>query len=309
MPSRAPTPTHAVLLGAGAAHAALLRARAGEPNERPRLTLVASAIAPGLTELAHAARVEAVAAEPVAIDLHDRKLRLRGGRVIGFDLLAIDGTDGLDRRLATLERRLPDGARVAVIASDPETVAFTLAASRRLGGRLRLVLIAGGAGPLPDAPTRAQAIMRAALVDAGVELVHGVVPGRLHGGRLPLSDGSYIEVDAELEARDPALDALLADAGMATDPRGAPLVRPSGRSVSHGFAFVARRGADLDAALRRAAAGRRVRAPRAPILWAAELDPGRALVWTSRFALAGRAVFRVRARLRRMRGDAAPGTS
>ena len=90
-----------------------------------------------------------------------------------------------------------------------------------LSGPLSLVLVSETPEPLAAAPLLARRVVRAALVDAGVELASGVRAGRLTHGRLALSDGSFLPADVALWAG--------GDAGSGFPRRGRPGLR-CGRS-------------------------------------------------------------------------------
>lgn len=243
--------------------------------------------------------------------------------------------------LSALEAVLPDGARLAVIAGgiagrgpgdtgnpqghdragtvggDAAGIELVLALARRFRSRLRLVLVSEAAEPLAPAPLPARRAARAALLDAGVELASGVRAGALSGGRLALSDGSFLAADAALWAGDRLPPNFLAEAGLACDGTGRVLVNSGQRSVSHPGVFAAgdcaaqpllhRIGPLLAANLRRAARGRRLARslrrwlPPQIALAVLDLGGGRAVAWMYRVAVAGDAVGRCKGWLDRRR--------
>jgi selenide, water dikinase len=299
----------------------------------------------GLLCVAAGARL--ILAEPVELDLARRVLDLARHPPVPFDLLSID-LDGESAmpdtgdscipacpaarflaQLPALQAALPDDARIAIMAGgiagaalgdtavpdqqgtarrDAAGIELALALARRFRDRWRLVLVTEAAEPLAAAPLPARRAVRAALVDAGVELASGVRAGPLSGGRLALSDGSFLPADAALWAGDRLPANLLADAGLACDGTGRVLVDAGQRSISHPAVFAAgdcaappllhSPGPLLTANLRRAARGRRlVRGLRRwlpPQLALAMLDlgGGHAVAWRHRVAVAGATVGR-----------------
>jgi selenide,water dikinase len=196
-------------------------------------------------------------------------------------------------QLPALDNALPDGARLAIVDGDPDTgrgnrnagphgghpsavghangtaaVELALALATRFHGRVRIVLVSEAPEPLADAPLRVRRAARTALVDAAVELASAVRAGALTGGRLALSDGSFLAADAVLWAGGTLAPPFLARSGLACDAAGRVQVNAGQRSVSHYCVFAAgdcaarprdrATGALLFANLCRAARGRRL---------------------------------------------------
>ncbi len=339
-----------VLLGAGHAHVEVLRRFALRPAPGVRLTLVGrephtpySGMLPGLIRgdygfdqahidlapLAGAARARLILAESRGIDLTARTVALTGRPALPFDTLSIDvggepavppggGTPVKPigqflHRLEQLEGTLPPGARLAIIGAGPAGTELALALARRFGARMRLVLIGEGPEPLADAPAAARRVARAALVEAGVELVNGVRAGALADGRLTLSDGSFIDAEAALWATGVIGPGFLAASGLACDEAGCVRVDAGLRSVSHPFVFAAgdcaaiegaprpkagvwavRAGVPLAANLRRAAAGRPPLPwrPQSQALTILGLGGDRAVAWRNGIAVSGALIWR-----------------
>jgi selenide,water dikinase len=352
MQPRGPIVTDLVLLGAGHAHVEVLRRFALRPEQGVRVTLIGrepatpySGMLPGLirgdytVEQAHidlapltaAAGARLVMTEATAIDLTARTVQVAGRPPIGFDLLSInvggqpavpdDGGTPVKpigrflERLTALEASLPAGARVAVIGGGPAGTELALALARRLAGHWRLVLVADTPEPLAAAPPHARRVTRAALVEAGVELVCGVRAGALAEGRLGLSDGSFLQVDAALWATGVVGPAFLAESGLDCDAAGCVRVDAALRSRSHDFVFAAgdcaaldgnprpkagvwavRAGAPLAENLRRAARGQRLRRwhPQRDALVILGLGGDRAVAWRNGLAVSGPAVWRLK---------------
>ena len=101
------------------------------------------------------------------------------------------------------------------------------------------MLVSADAAPLQSAPRAARAKARAALVGARIELISGVTARAQVGGKLALSDGSFIDVDAALWATGVVAPAFLAASGLACDEAGCVLVDRTLRSVSDNRVFAA----------------------------------------------------------------------
>ena len=355
MKPTAPVETDIVLLGAGHAHVEVLRAFAMKPEPGVRLTLIGrepatpySGMLPGLIRgdwafddahidlapIASAAGARLILGEATDIDLATRVVTVTGRPPVPFDLLSIDvgGTpimpaDGgvpvkpigrfLDR-LDHLDQTLPQGARVAVVGGGPAGVELVLALALRFAGRFRFVLVSQTAEPLASAPMRARRVARAALVEAGVELVSGVSAGAQADGRLPLSDGSSLDVEATLWSTGVRGPDFLAESGLTCDAAGCVRVDSTLRSVSHETVFAAgdcaalegnprpkagvwavRAGAPLAENLRRAAKRQSLTRwrPQRDALVILGLGHGQAVAWRNGIAVSGRLVSRWKDRI------------
>jgi selenide, water dikinase len=350
MRSVGPTSTDLVLLGAGHAHVEVLRRFAMRPEPGVRLTLIGrepetpyTGMLPGLIRgdytfeqahidlapLAAAARARLILAEATAIDLAERQVTVIGRPTIPFDLLSIDigGEPAMPpnggqpvkpigqflARLSALEETLSAGARIAVVGGGAGGTELALALAHRYRNRVHIVLVCDSLEPLAHSPAYARSVVRTALVDAGVELVCSVRAGALANGRLPLSDGSSLDVEAALWATGVVGPSLLAGSGLTCDASGCVQVEATLQSLSHAFVFAAgdcatiqgnarpkagvwavRAGAPLAANLRRAAAGRTLHRwrPQSGALAIVGLGDGRALAWRNGVAVAGRPIWR-----------------
>ncbi|MGH7156262.1 MAG: selenide, water dikinase SelD, partial [Acetobacteraceae bacterium] len=175
------------------------------------------------------------------------------------------------------------------------------------------VLIGATPEPLAEAPARARAVARAALVEAGVEVVCGVQAGALLQGKIALSDGSFLEASAALWATGVVGPGFLAASGLACDEAGCVRVTPTLRSVSHDHVFAAGDCASVDGArrpkagvwavragvvlarnLRRAARRRALKVwhPQREALVLMGLGNGNGLGWRNGVAVSGRWVWR-----------------
>jgi selenide,water dikinase len=350
MQQNVPIATDIVLLGAGHAHAEVLRRFAMRPEPGVRLTLIGrepetpyTGMLPGLIRgdyrfeeahidlapLAAWAGARLILAEATDIDLTARRVMVTGRPAVPFDLLSIDvgGEPAMPEgagikvkpigqflgQLSALESELRLGARVAVVGGGAGGTELALALARRYRDSARIVLVCEAAEPLAGAPSHARSVARAALVDAGVELVCGVRAGALADGRLALSDGSFLEVASALWATGVVGPGFLAASGLDCDAAGCVRVDATLRSVSHDRVFAAgdcasiegnprrkagvwavRAGRPLADNLRHAARGEALRRwrPQSDALVILGLGDGRALAWRNGIAVAGRLVWR-----------------
>jgi selenide,water dikinase len=339
-----------VLLGAGHAHVEVLRRFAMRPDPTIHLTLIGrepetpySGMLPGLIRgdytfdqahidlapLASMAQGRLIVAEAEAIDLESRSVLVAGRPPVGFDLLSIDigGSVAMPEgagtpvkpigrflsRLAELERRMPEGARLAVVGAGAAGAELSLALARRLGARVRIALVSEAPEPVREAPEGARRRIRAALVEAGAELACGVRATGFAAGRLALSDGSTLDAAEVIWATGVAGPTLLAASGLECDAAGCVRVDAGLRSLSHRFVFAAgdcasvegaarpkagvwavRAGAPLAGNLRRRAHGRkrrRWRSQRAALVILG-LGDGQAVAWRNGLWAAGHWVWR-----------------
>jgi selenide,water dikinase len=342
--------TDLVLLGAGHAHVDVLRRAARRPIPGTSLTLVTrephatySGMLPGLLRgdyafddahiacapLAAAAGARLLIAEAEGIDLAAGTLRLTGQPSLPFDLLSIDvggrpamppgggvpvkPVGRLLAQLAALEARLTPGDRLAVIGAGAGGCELALALAHRLGPRARIVLIGRDAAPLPGAPPRAQAAVRRALADSGIDWLGGVDAGPFRDGALALADGRVLALAEAFWATGVTGPAFLATSGLPCDGAGCLRVDATLRSIGDNRVFAAgdcaalegnqrpkagvwavRAGRILDANLRRAVAGRPLRRwrPQRDALMILSLGDNRAVAWRNGFVLSGHLVWR-----------------
>ena len=341
--------TDILLLGAGHAHVEVLRRFAMKREPGVRLTLVGrepetpySGMLPGLIRgdytvdqahidlapLAAAAGARLILAEATSIDLIARSIGITGRPNIPFDLLSIDigGVPAMPpgggipvkpigrflEQLQALENSLPLESRIAVVGGGAGGVELALALAHRFPGQPTIVLISAGPEPLATAPPRVRRIVRAALVDAGVELASGVTAGALADGILPLSDGTTLDASAALWATGAVAQPFLLESGLTCDPAGCVVVDAALRSVSHDFVFAAgdcaavgrpksgvwavRAGAPLAENLRLAARRKPLKPwrPQKHALAILGLGAGRAVAWRNGTTVSGRMAWRLK---------------
>ena len=350
-PSR-PIETDIVLLGAGHAHLEVLRRFAMRPEPGVRLTLIGrepetpySGMLPGLIRseythqdahidlapLAAMANARLILAAATGFDPEGQTVQVDGRPDVPFDLLSVDiggvpdvpAGNGIPvkpiglflDRLHRLEAEAQPGTRIAVVGGGPSGVELVLALAARFAGQLRLVLVSATREPLASAPANVRRTVRAALVDAGVELICGVAAAGMENGRLFLSDDSFVEVQTALWATGAKGAAFLAASGVACDAAGCIEVTPDLRSISHAAVFAAgdcasfegaprpkagvwavRAGRPLAENLRRAAKGQALQPwkPQRDALAILGLGDGRAVAWRNGIGVHGRAVGRLK---------------
>jgi selenide,water dikinase len=357
MQPRGPVETDILLLGAGHAHVEVMRRFAMRPEPGVRLTLIGrepetpySGMLPGvirgdyeprqahidLAPLAANAGARLILGQAVSIQLDDRTVTVPGRPPVPFDLLSInvggepEATPGggiavkpigrFLHQLQRLEATLRDNDRIVVAGGGPAGVELTLALAYRYRRRFRIALVSGTPEPLMDAPASARRVVVAALVNASVEIVRGVMAGTFEDGRLALSDGSFLDAVTCLRATGVEAPAFLAESGLACDAKGCVLVDGTLRSVTDPAVFAAgdcasiqgsprpkagvwavRAGVHLARNLRLAARHRPLRRwrPQRQALVILGLGGGRAVAWRNGLSLSGEAVWRWKDRIDR----------
>ncbi len=286
MLARAPVQTDLVLLGAGHAHAEVLRQAAMHPQPGVRLTLIAreadtpySGMLPGLirgeyahaeahldcARLAVAAGARLVLDEATRLDLSSRAIGFRERPDIGYDVLSIDvggqpaaGTGGTPvkpigrflARLDVLEARIGKGARIAVIGGGASGVELAIALAVRLARRARILLISAKSAPLAGTPMRVRRAAAQALSSAGIEVYHNVRATHFVDGQLHLTDGTVVAVEEALWATGVHGPGFLAQSGLVCDAAGCVRVAATLQSISHPGVFAAGDCASVDGAPR-----------------------------------------------------------
>jgi selenide, water dikinase len=256
-----------VLVGAGHSHLGVLKAWAGAPPPDCEVTVVTrtpatvySGMLPGVlarhyapdamqipvAPVAARAGAALVVDEAVGLDPAARRLRLRGGDELHYDVLSLDigseahlaGAPGIGSRLVPLkpvegflprwsaiEAHLPQGGRVAVAGGGAAGCEVALAMAHRLAGRATLVLVEKGAEIVPCFPPPARRILAGEFAGRHIEI------------RTRAEVGSGF--DAVIWATGPSAAPWLARSGLACDARGFVRVTEALRSVSHVGVFAA----------------------------------------------------------------------
>jgi selenide,water dikinase len=282
-----------LLVGGGHAHLFVLEALAAGRLPAARATLVApgplqaySGMVPGyvggryrpeeltfdLARLARAAGVELIEGEVVRIDAQARRVELRAGGSVEYDVVSFatgSRTTGeelpgvaahalfvkpIGRALAivpALEAAAQRGRpRVLVAGGGAAGVELALAARarlRRLGARTEgsITVVDRGERLLAERSAAAARQAAAALERHGVAVRLGLEVAGAEAGALCLSDGGTLPADVLVWATGPAAPSLFRAAGLATDERGFLLVDDSLRSISHPDIFAAGDAATL----------------------------------------------------------------
>lgn len=251
-----------VLIGGGHSHALVLQAWAMNPLPGARVTLINpgptatySGMLPGfvaghyqrdqldidLIRLARRAGARLVMAAATGIDTQARRIQVKGGPDIGFDVASIDigTTSGMPDlpgfakhgvpakplgRFATRWARYADStgpARVAVIGGGVAGAELALAMAHRLrnAGRDAQVSVIEQNRAFTALGPKAASQMRAALKQHGIMLLEGAAPERISKTGVHLNDGRRVEADFITGAAGAKPHEWLAGTGL-TDSQG-----------------------------------------------------------------------------------------
>ena len=286
MQPRATITTDIVLLGAGHAHAEVLRQVAMRPMQGVRLTLIAreantpySGMLPGLirgeyhhddahldcARLAAAAGARLILDEALAIDPTARHIVFAQRPPIAYDLLAIDvgGQPAMSApgtpvkpigrflaRLAAIEASLMPDATLAVIGGGAGGVELAIALAVRLHGRARIMLVNADREPLANAPAIVRRAVARGLAAAGVTVHNNARATGFADNILLLSDGTAHAAMDVLWATGVVGPGFPAAAGIACDEAGCIRIDANLRSISHPTIFAAGDCAALEGAPR-----------------------------------------------------------
>lgn len=219
-----------------------------------------------LAWLAGATGCEFIEAEATCVHPDSGEVVCADGRTVGYDLLSVDtgstpaigGVPGapehalpvkpVDRYLAgwrKIEARIAAGERlrVAVVGGGAGGVELLLSLQHRLrttvGGATRFLLLTDRADILTDHNRMVRRIFRSVLAARQVELFlgHEVVGVAAHA--LHCASGEKIAADASIWVTTAAAPRWIAEAGLATDPRGFLAVNDRLQSISHPDVFAA----------------------------------------------------------------------
>jgi selenide,water dikinase len=317
--------------------------------------------------LARAAGARVVHGEVTGIDRAHRQVTIAGRAVpLGYDHLSLDTgitplLDGIAGaaehaiavkpvssfapRWHALEARAltKDGPRrIAVVGTGAAGLELILAIAHRLREQARsrgldpagfAFVLVGSADLLPTHNPRARALARAALAEAGVELVGGDAAVAVDPTGLMLASGRRIAAEAVLVTTKAAPPAWFRATGLPLDPAGFIAVRPTLQVLDDDriFAvgdcasvlehprekagvFAVRQGAPLTENLRRCVRGERARpfTPQRRFLTILSLGDRRAIAARGAFAVSGRWVWRWKDRIDRAfmeRHNQPPGMS
>ena len=255
-----------LLIGAGHAHAALLRSLAQTPLHGARITLVSpqprqiySGMLPGLvagqyraqeTEidfsgLAERAYAEFVAGSVTRMDAARRSATLDDGSIIGYDLLSLNVGSRIDMSIpGSGEHALPAKPFDAFIRhlkiADRVAIAGGGAAGVELAMALRYV---GAAVTLysarPAFPPALAKRVTGVLRRAEVDFRQGMAVEAIEAGPIVRNRSSRQEFDLVLLTTGAVASPWLRESGLATDEQGFVLVGNTLQSVSHPEVFAA----------------------------------------------------------------------
>ncbi len=287
MASPSPLPEKRLLLvGGGHAHVVVLDAFGRNPEPNLRLTLVAksrmtpySGMLPGhlagvysgeamhidLERLARRSGAVLIEDEAVGFDPGAKRVLLRSGEALSYDVLSIDigitpdlsGIEGAaahavavkpigdlmdrwDRLMAAAAR--PDGPRrFAIIGGGAAGICLAFALVSRLkgqaAGRIDIALI--GASALPELNAGMQRRIGRALRRRGVAVHAGDAAVSVDPEGVSLASGRRVPADAVLVATGAAAPPILRDSRLATDEPGFLAIRPTLQVLNDDAVFAA----------------------------------------------------------------------
>jgi len=235
----------------------------------PRVVAGEAALSSGVIDIARTARAADVTfenARVTAIDRAGKVLMTSAGRSIPYDILSVNAgaapmptVGGRDRAitvkpwrpfLAWWARFLIDARRdlvprsLAVVGGSAGGVEIALALARRVASAdvpVRIALVESRGRVAPELSLQASSHLRGRLRAAGVE-VHRRARGAAmldEGGGLLLHNGSVLAVDAAIWVAGSRAPALLAEAGLDVDERGAVRCHATLQSLTDPSIFVA----------------------------------------------------------------------
>lgn len=219
-----------------------------------------------LAWLAGAAGCEFIVAEATRIDPVARRVGCADGSTLDYHLLSVDTgstpaadhvpgarehalpvkpVDGFVAGWRRLEARIAAGERlrIAVVGGGAGSVELLLSLQHRIrtavGGQTRFLLVTDQADLLMTHNRRVRAILRDVLAARQVEIFFRHEVLRVEPHALHCAASVRIEVDATIWVTTAAPPRWIAEAGLATDPRGFIAVNDRLQSISHPDVFAA----------------------------------------------------------------------
>ncbi len=211
-----------------------------------------------LPDLANAANVQFVLAQPTALNVAERTVTLADGRVMGYDVLSLDTGPVMNRDAipgargralfvrpiehfaqlwgGLLQLAAERALSVVVLGGDALAVELALALQCRLNTQARVSLVTGGAAPLAERSAAVQQHGRAALKRLGVTVIEDACTD-ITAAHVVLRGGGRLVCDAPIAAWAPDAPTWLADSGLALDAHGFVLTGPTLQSSSHPAVF------------------------------------------------------------------------
>jgi selenide,water dikinase len=255
-----------LLIGAGHAHAVVLRALAKEPLLGARIDFVApqpvqvySGMLPGIVaghyaqaeaeidfrRLAERAYAEYVPASVVGLDLERRVAALSDGRTLGYDLASLNVGSRLDLSVPGAENALPAKPFERLLGALEGARRIALAGAGAAGAELAMALRYRGADAVtlysekamfePPLAQRVERVLRR----AGVDFRPGMAIDAVDPGPLVHSGASQQEFDLVLLTTGARPLDWPVDSGLAADDEGYVRVARTLQSVSHPEVFAA----------------------------------------------------------------------
>ncbi|HVL36834.1 MAG TPA: FAD-dependent oxidoreductase [Burkholderiales bacterium] len=249
-----------VLVGAGRAHLAVLRALGAKPLPGAHVTVVSPQAAqvhagmlPGLIAghyfledatidvagLAARAHAEFVEGAVQALDLDRRRLRLADGRELAYDVASLNAVAAVDAALPGAELALPVKPVERLLRELGRPRHLALVGGGEAGAELAMALRHAGVHVTLFAEAFAGARLARALRRRGVDYRPGMTVDAIEPGPVVRSGASRQAFERVLLAGGPAAPGWLRAAGLAADARGFVLVERTLRSRSHPEVFAA----------------------------------------------------------------------
>jgi selenide,water dikinase len=283
---------HLVLVGGGHAHVFVLKAFAERPEAGLRITVVAkdrltpySGMLPGhvagfyareemhidLARLAAACGAVLIEEEAVGFDIGSKRVRLRTGLSLPYDVLSVD--IGITPDLSTIPGALEHGLAVKPIGDFIAKWDRLKAEALQSGGPRRIVVVGGGAAGIclvfaaaaslrgaaraigldakaftfalvsAEAPPELNAGMRRATSRAlerhGIRLFPHAAAARIGPDGVTLASGEIVPADGVLLSTQAKAPRSLAQASLAKEAGGFIAIRPTLQSVSDPDVFAA----------------------------------------------------------------------
>lgn len=217
-----------------------------------------------LDPVAEKAQVDFVRARVVRLDLDQRIAITDAGNVLPFDIVSIDTGPAPDRRVIpglehtlavrpiddlieawrTLELRFagtPLAQTVVLIgggAAGTEVIAALAFRSKQSDVQLKLNLVTGRAGLLPEFPKAARRYMRRRLTALGVRVIESDAQA-VRPNAVTIRGAGEFHADVIIAAVGSAAAPWPRDSGLACDERGFIAVNAHLQSLSHPFVFAA----------------------------------------------------------------------
>jgi selenide,water dikinase len=265
---RAMADQHLILVGGGHSHALVLASFADRREPSLRITVISpdrhttySGMVPGVIGGQYALREAQIDVESLAqragaafapgtavrVDAAHRRLELRDGAQLSYDLLSFDigarsklpsavSEDAPIIRLKPIERAIagidaalaadaPGGRRIVVVGAGAGGAEVALALAARLRGTTATITACDEATrPVAERGRRTAALVERAFADAGIAFIGGAPVERMTRGGLCLPGPRTLSADLIIWATGASAPAMFADSGLPVDPRGYLLV-------------------------------------------------------------------------------------